>query len=1532
MKGWQKLEKRYKFTLFNNNVYKEIELPPDLQRVRIGTEVGCDIRLHRYFDDFEMVLEQQNGNWSITASDGIYFSFNKNKKVSLDLTHGNVFFVKYEQYAVDLFVCRFLLDFDYEQKDYKLAINISKSNRVVISSNPKSNIVINSPYILNDTVTLQKNGDRFVITSEQSQYGVLHNGKPLVGETTLCDYDFLSIADFSFYFKNGILFTTNSGNIKINGLSSTTLADDSLTLNYPLFNRSSRLKIKLNEEEIKLLSPNDKPKKPKSNMMLKLLPTLSMIALTIAIRGFMNGSNMSFMLYSVCSMGVGAAVSVFTIKNEKKEYAEEIEKREQDYTAYIEQKRVEIGEARKDEETTLNQIYYPYSVTSSFVRNFSGNLYDRSPEDDDYLDVRIGTGSIKAIRKIDYKLQETYESADDDLVDLPVQLSEEFQDVNSAPIIVHLKEANVVGIVGEKQFQYEMLKIILFDVCVRQYFHDTNVFLFVKNDEIEKYEWTKWIRHLRNDETGLRNIICDDESKTYIFEYLYAEFNKRENSKEKTHSPHIVILVTHDYGIQQHPLSKYIKNASELGGTFIFFENSKEYIPVGCSQLLMLENGTTGHLVQTSDRSEITKFQYSSIPDAEIKELVQKMAPVYCEEISLEGALTKNITLYQLLGIISVEDIDLRTRWLSSDVTKSMAAPIGVRSGNEIVYLNIHDDEKAHGPHGLVAGTTGSGKSEVLMTYILSMATLYSPYEVAFLIIDFKGGGMGNQFKTLPHTLGVITDIDGKEINRSLISIKAEIERRKKLFAEADVDHINKYIKAWKAKKVKMPLPHLIIIVDEFAELKAQYGEFMSELNSAARVGRSLGVHLILATQKPQGQVDPQIDSNSKFRLCLKVQTPEDSREVIKTPLAAEIREAGRAYLMVGNNEVFELFQSAYSGASSKVDVGSNQKEFVISSVDFAGRRTPVFERKAQKTTDNEETLSQKDAITKWITDFFKANNLHKLADICQPPLPKLLEYERHKRQDDVGVYADLGIFDDPAQQRQESYTVNVAIQHMLIIGALQTGKTNVLQLIIRNLSEKYSPDEVNFYIIDYSSMILTNFQNLAHVGGVVLPNEDEKLNNLFKLLTTEITTRKQKLKGIGVSSYTAYKESGRNDMPLILLLIDNFTSLKELNLNDSPILLSILREGLSVGISVIVANGSVKGMEHKYLSSFACRIGLHHNNSDEYGTLFSVYKASVDAIPGRCLVSIDRKNLECQIYQGFSGEKEIEKVEMMKDFIQKINSCYPGYKATTIPIIPESLFENDVNMEFKSYYVPYKIILGFDYDTLQPMQINLCGLNVIMSGIPKSGKTNFVKYLISCIQKQIYVAPTRVAIFDKATIKSLENTAKLYSCVESYNLSPLNMGTLCKEWKAELEARKQLVLNNNGDLSVLDDKPLLLMICEDSSKEMLSGFDEKLFEYLDYKFAWIASNAENDEISATKNIKLYRAKASGAACMLFGSYAASKMFDGFINIGLDERRERLGVETSAGDVFYVTSDNRTVVYRLKTIIHQNQNNLQGGD
>lgn len=1417
----------------------------------------------------------------------------------------------------------YLKDFIFENVTFDYAVDLSARRSISIGNNDQCNLIDTNVLTPQVNVELFNDNDQFFLKAKNGT-AVSCNGKIFVFKNEplpIHNFDFINILSCCFYFHNKTLYMDRKANLRINGVECREINEGISHLKYPKFVRNSRLKLKINDESITLLAPKEKPTKPKSNLLLKLMPAIGMIALTVLLRGVMGGTNLSFLLFSVGSVSMGAIVSIFTIINDKKEYKQQIVDREIGYRKYIDKKRAEIEGFRKEELQLLNRIYYRYDETSTFAQNFSGNLFDRIPSDEDFLELRIGTGTIDAARKIDYKPQEKYEADDDDLVDLPVQISEKYEKLSNAPILVQLKDANVVGVVGNDKLLYEMMKIMYFDLCIRQHYDDVMTFLIIDENNIEKYSWIKWFKHINNDK--FRNIVCDSQSKSAIFEHLYAELNHRSTSKEKEYMPHIVVFVMNDFGIKEHPVSKYIEKAADYGATFIFFENYPDYIPLGCSQLVLIDSDSKGRIIK-NENTEIIDFMYVKIPDSDLYSMSYKLAPVYCEEVSLEGALTKNITLYQLLGILSAEDLDLNSRWSMSDVTKSMAAPIGVRSGNEVVYLDIHDNEKAHGPHGLVAGTTGSGKSEILMTYILSMATLYSPYEVAFLIIDFKGGGMGNQFKTLPHTLGVITDIDGKEINRSLISIKAEIERRKKLFAEADVDHINKYICAWKSKKVKTPLPHLIIIVDEFAELKAQHGDFMSELNSAARVGRSLGVHLILATQKPQGQVDPQIDSNSKFRLCLKVQTPADSQEVIKTPLAAEIREAGRAYLMVGNNEVFELFQSAYSGAPSNIEESFSQKEFVISEVDFAGRRTPLFTRKHKKPENGEKIISQKEAITIWIEESFKENKLQKLPDICQPPLPKFIEYKTTQKKSDVGIYADLGLFDDPAQQRQESYTIDMSARNMLVVGALQTGKTNILQLLIRTLSDNYTPDEVNFYIIDYSSMILTNFQNLAHVGGIVVPNEDEKLKNLFKLLTTEIVSRKQKLKEAGVSSFTSYKESGKCDLPLIILMIDNFASLKELNLNDNTVLLSILRDGLSVGISVVVANGSTKGMEYKYLSSFACRIGLHHNNSDEYGNLFGAFKLSVDAIPGRCLVEVDKKILECQLYQSFNGEKEFHRMENIRAFVDEINIKYPAQKALMIPEIPEFLIEKEIIKQYSSYFSPYHIILGFDYDTLLPRILNLVGLNLMISGTPKSGKGNFVKYLLSSVLSNCDIAPIQIVIFDKATVKKFSQIASTKSDIIRYEISSASMSEICKEWNVELESRKQLVIENNGDMSILNDKPLLMMICEDSSKEMLSNFDETLFNYSAYKFSCIISNV-NEEVNPMKTPKLSKIQSAGADFLLFGSFIASNTVNSFIKIQMPEKKKLASLETSIGDAYYIESSDQTKVYRLRTPMHSSE-------
>ena len=457
--------------------------------------------------------------------------------------------------------------------------------------------------------------------------------------------------------------------------------------------------------------------------------------------------------------------------------------------------------------------------------NFSSDLFDRQMQDDDFLLVRLGLGNIKSSRNIEYKKQERLE-LEDDLQLIPEKISDEFSVLTNAPVICNFKDSNSVGIIGNEENRFSIMKNIIIDICARQYYADVQLFFIASEEHSNKVKWLRFLPHVSNEATNFRNIVCDDESKNIVFDFLFKELSQRAQGKK---GKHIVVFFYDECGFQTHPISKFSNKLKELSVTFVFMADTKGDIPQGCSSLIWIDSLSTGKLVNSSNQDEKIEFTYNSIDDKSAKQIVNLLAPVYTEEISLESTLTKNISLFEMLNIFDVDDLNLEKKWEESRVFQSMAAPIGVTKTG-VIYLDLHD--KAHGPHGLVAGTTGSGKSEVLQTYILSMATIFHP--------------MVNQFKNLPHLLGAITNIDGKEIDRSLKSIKAEIQKRQRLFAEAEVNHIDKYIQKYKTGKLSIPIPHLILIVDEFAELRAEQPEFMKELISAARIGRSLGVHLIL--------------------------------------------------------------------------------------------------------------------------------------------------------------------------------------------------------------------------------------------------------------------------------------------------------------------------------------------------------------------------------------------------------------------------------------------------------------------------------------------------------------------------------------------------------------------------------------------------------------------------------------------------------------------------------------------------------------
>ena len=1380
----------YVIKISSKKIYKEIQLPIECKLMRIGTDISCDVRLYKedFFESFQLDLSFKNGMWQLVCSDNVYIDAGDVRKlVSTSLKHGDTFTVKYQNSDQEVFKAEFLYDFDNGKKNYDRIIDVSGVSNIVIGSASNSNIVLNSQYAQNDSIALHNSNKGFlVLLINQCSCGVYHNGKKAVNKEAIKNGDFFSIADFSFYYKNGKIKTEKT--VGVNGLS---YRDKQSRINYPKFNRNTRVNIVLDDEKIEVLDPPAKPQKPKTNWLTRLLPSGVMVIMGIAM--------VAVSPFMLVSSALGIVTAIMSIVEGKKDFKKNSEDRITKYNAYIENKKQEITTERSKEQEALEKIYINADVEKQYFATFSSHLFERTKDDEDFLCVRLGTGDIEAKKEINYKKQERLE-VEDDLQTKPEEISKEYKYVHNAPIVCNFKNSNAVGIVGEEKYRFEIMKNMMVDLCARHFQSDVKLFFVAEKKNKQKVYWLRMLPHVYNDAIGIRNIVCDDEGKNILFEYLYKELSIRKQNKKFDNN--IVVFLYDEYSFQNHPVSKFVDDAKDLGVTFVFFGDTYADIGQGCDFVVDIKDAQNGLLVDTADKNKSHSFTYKTVTDDQAKSIVKLLAPVYTEEISLEGTLVKNISLFKLLNILTVDDINLDANWHSSQVFKSMAAPIGV-SKSGIVSLDLHD--KAHGPHGLVAGTTGSGKSEILQTYILSMALLFHPYEVGFVIIDFKGGGMVNQFKNLPHLVGAITNIDGKEIDRSLKSIKAELKKRQRLFADADVNHIDKYIKKFKAGEVTEPLPHLILIVDEFAELKADQPEFMKELISAARIGRSLGVHLILATQKPSGQVDDQIWSNSRFKLCLKVQDQADSNEVLKSPLAAEIKEPGRAYLQVGNNEIFELFQSAYSGAPEKAD-NSNVKEFTIYSLTDSGRKVPVYQQKKKKSGDGNRT--QLEAIVDYVHDYAEANHVAKLPDICLPPLAEVINYDSSAVADELSV--PVGIYDDPDNQLQTVYGINIFAENTLIIGSSMSGKTNLLQLILRGIAKNFTPDEVNVYIIDFASMVLKNFESLNHVGGVVVSNEDEKLKKLFKLILEQIATRKEKLLAAGVSNYLSYKEAGNTDLPQIVLMIDNLTALNELYLQDDDTLLTICREGIAVGVSVIVANPQTQGIGYRYMSNFGSKLALFCNDSGEYSSVFDYCRMQLPSVPGRCIIEKDKQHYECQTYLAFEGEKEFERVEEMRQFISVANSKFPTSKANIIPVIPELLTAKFVDEQLSfAAKNKYDLVVGLNYANVAPFVLNLANLGALtISGRENSGRSNFIKYLVSSMGKR---NPGSVEVYVTDNVERKLSTLQSCDSVKSYSIVTDDVIENIKAVEQELERRYSALMNGNDD--VFDTSSLIVLI-----------------------------------------------------------------------------------------------------------------------
>ena len=1365
----------------------------------------------------------------------------------------------------------------------------------------KKDCAVTVPTIVSDRIafSLIRNEDDLLIYPGEIPLGVFVNDKRLVTDqpARLKKNDFIFTAGCMFVYngKDELLTTSD---IEVNSLNYKDRTDSISHLEYPHMIRTSRYHYEKPSEEIEVLDPPKLQEKQKQNIVVTLLPVAAMLLMVVLMRGNGAGS----MLMSVGMMSVGALTSIYTLFYDKKDFAKKKQKRFEEYSEYLREREEYIKACREDERNTLNNIYITPRQELQNVKEFSPDLFDRTGTDADFLHIRMGYGRLLSGQQIRRSEHKELEEKDEMRVE-PERLEEKYRFNTEMPAVVEATKANAIGILGDMGSLRTLMNVVTLDLVTRHLPEDVELYLLCDRDFDEQLQAYRMLPHLSNKQSGRRNIAFDQDSKNQMLEELYKRLADRESSGSP--DSWIVIYVHSDSEVMQHPLMKFVSNAADLHAVFIFWSEQREELPIGCTTLVRLfTNESSGVIVDMFDKAPDQPFKHEEIDNSLMAEIAERLAPVYVSEISLASQLTDKYTLYDVLKTREPDASMVLANWKSHSAQKSLSVPIGITSNDEAQTLDLH--EKAHGPHGLVAGTTGSGKSEVIISYLMSLAWHFSPEDVNIAIIDFKGGGMGNQLEGLPHLTSVITNLEAGELQRSLSSIKAELIVRQQMMADAKVGNISDYIREYKAGRLKKPLPHLLLVVDEFAELKAQQPDFMDELISAARIGRSLGVHLILSTQKPHGVVNDQILSNMDFKMCLRVQTREDSNEMLESPLASEIREPGRAYIKVNRCEMFQLFQSGYSGGSI-ANTGVKQSTFQISELSLSGRRNILYQYAPPKSENDQSekavVITQFMKVLEAIKDAWSQAGLAEPRKLCLPPLPK--EQAWFPVATPQKYQVPIGLVDVPGLQKQMPLRADLDGGNTLIIGGTQVGKTVMLQTILRAAAETMTPEDISFYIMDFNSGVFKTMEKLSIVGGVVTLDDEERIKNLIKLLKTEIAARKEKMLEQGILTFLSYRESGFTDMPALVLMIDNFAVFREVYDDKyGDALLQILRDGSAVGISIFVTAGQTSALGYRRMCYFDRRVAMHCSDTGEYSSVLEGCRRTVGEIPGRLMIKMDKEILEAQVYLPFAGETEKDRAAACKEFVTEHSE---GVRAKLIPEIPANLTASVMRDMFGAVADTNRIPLALSYSEVEPVWVELNeDFEMALIGASKIG--NGQKTALDMILRPLTAEPEKARI---RIVDNYEKTLRDYQNAENvtYSLEPRDAVQFMNEISEIAEERFDLVDENGPE--ALADQPLEVLVLNGQegmgaiSDDMDAGqnFERLSRRYRRMKVFFIFAGIENKAISYSAPEMIRHLKEMQQA-IVFENASQIRAFD----IGMSEVRanaDKLG----RNDAFIVSEE-----------------------
>ncbi|MEN2422322.1 type VII secretion protein EccCa [Streptomyces rimosus] len=1113
-------------------------------------------------------------------------------------------------------------------------------------------------------------------------------------------------------------------------------------------------------EELTLEAPPELPREGEDNMLMNLMPMMGMAGSA----GFLFMGTQPFMKIMGGVMVVSTlAMAIVQIVKARQGPSGQMLQERQDYLKYLAQKRKEVRRtARKQRDAQLFVHPDPGQLWSIVAEG--KRVWERRASDADFAQVRMGLGPQQLATPL--KAPET--APVDELEPLTAHAMKEFLDkhghLDSLPLAVSLRAFYHLTISGEPDTVYGSARAILAQLCTLHSPEDLVVAVVAAPGAQAEWEWTKWLPHVQDkttDGAGTRRLVVGDlgEIEELLADELEGRGRFNPQGTPVTDTPHVVVVL--DAG--DVPVDSVIAGAEGLQGVTIL-----EIVP---GELDEIRGGLAvqvwpGKLVLESASGAVYNGTVDTLSVAEAEALARQLAPLRAGSgADGEEPLLSNLDFTDLMNIGDAGAVDVSRTWRPRTLHERLRVPIGVDRDGQPVMLDIKEaSQEGMGPHGLCVGATGSGKSEVLRTLVLALAVTHSSETLNFILADFKGGATFTGMSDMPHVAAVITNLadDVSLIDRMRDSITGELQRRQELLRSAgNYANITDYEKARAAGAPLDPLPSLVMVLDEFSELLTAKPDFIDMFIQIGRIGRSMGVHMLLASQRLEEGKLRGLDTFLSYRLGLRTFSAAESRTAIGVPDAYHLPNVPGSGILKYDTETMVQFKAAYvsgpyrgPGATGGGGGGRTNRM----PVPFTA--SPVLAPIVEEIVAEEPSLAdqQDDALADTVLDVIVQRMQGQGPPAHQVWLPPLDESPTVNQllpalavTPERGVHAPeytalgklvvpVALVDKPFEQRRDVMYLDFSAGagHGLVVGGPQSGKSTLIRSAMAGFALTHTPAEVQFYCLDFGGGGMLAMEELPHVGGVASRLDAEKVRRTVAEVVGILNEREEFFRANSIDSMGTYRQRrAAGSYPDqkwgdVFLIIDGWGTFKTDYEQLDPVILDIASRGLGFGIHLILGASRYTEVRPALRDQLLNRVELRLGDPME--SEFDRKRAENVPMgrPGRGL-SPEKLDYLAALPR-IDGVQEAESLsDGMAHLVATVKEHWQGAPAPKVRMLPTLLPASDLPKG--GDYPEHGIAIGVDETTLSPAFVDFeTDPLLVIYGESESGKSS----LLRLIAKQI--------------------------------------------------------------------------------------------------------------------------------------------------------------------------------------------------